>query len=456
MTRSRWMGTTLLLLCVGISSLWSYNFVRDAQGETKMIDFGAIYYGARCGIQHIDPYDTSAPLREFTAEGGRFPTDPIGAKVGPIVIRTGVNLPTSLFLLAPFALLPWGFSQTVWMVLTAALLALAASLIWDLGANAAPVILVCLAGLMLANCEELLVSGNLAGIAVSLCVVAVWCFLTERHSLAGVLLLAISLVLKPHDSGFVWLYFLLAGGALRKRALQTLAVVGILGLLAAIWIAPSSPHWIQELHRNLSLISARGGLNDPGPSGLSNGIVAQIISMQAVIGVLRNDPRFYNLASYLIVGSLILVWSFVVLRKRASQERTRLALAAIAVLSLLPVYHRPYDAKLLLLALPACAMLWKEGGPRRWIALALTSAGILVTSDIPITLLLICTKNLSISASTLAGKMMTVLLLRPAPLILLALGCFYLWVYAHYNPPTVVLSLKNDAANEPTVAATAH
>jgi len=29
---------------------------------------------------------------------------------------------------------------------------------------------------------------------------------------------------------------------------------------------------------------------------------------------------------------------------------------------MLVTYHRPFDAKLLLLAVPACAMLWAEGG----------------------------------------------------------------------------------------------
>jgi len=456
MTGSRCKGTAVLLLCVGLSLLWSYTLSQGARGETKMLDFGEIYFGARVALQHKDPYDPNTVLREFKAEGGRFPTNPKDAKVTSIIITNGVNLPTSLFLAIPFAMLPWGVTQALWMVLMAGLLALAASLLWDLGANAAPVIWVCLAGFMLANCEGLLVSGNLAGIAASLCVVAVWCFLRERHALAGVLLLAISLVLKPHDSGFVWLYFLLAGGVLRKRALQTLAVAGILGLFAAIWIAQSSPHWMQELHRNLTIGSARGAINDPGLTGALSKSVGRIIDMQDDLSVFRNDPRFYNFVSYLIGGSLILVWVFLVLRKRSSREGARLALAAISVLSLLPVYHRIHDAKLLMLAIPACAMLWTEGGPRRWIALALTSAGIFLTSDIPLGLLLICTNSLYISASTLAGKMMTVLFLRPAPLILLALGCFYLWVYARYNPPTVVLSLKNDAANEPTVAATAH
>ena len=54
---------------------------------------------------------------------------------------------------------------------------------------------------------------------------------------------------------------------------------------------------------------------------------------------------------------------------------------------MLPVYHRPYDAKLLLLAVPACAALWAQGGVRRWLGLVTTSAAILVTSDFPSALL---------------------------------------------------------------------
>ena len=56
-----------------------------------------------------------------------------------------------------------------------------------------------------------------------------------------------------------------------------------------------------------------------------------------------------------------------------------------------------------------------------------------MTSDIPIALQIALTKNLSFSTSTLGGKVMTVLLLRPAPLVLLVLGCFYLWVYIRYT-----------------------
>ena len=55
-----------------------------------------------------------------------------------------------------------------------------------------------------------------------------------NYKLAGILCMAVSLAIKPHDSGLVWFYFLLAGGVYRKRALQTLAVTVLLALPAIL------------------------------------------------------------------------------------------------------------------------------------------------------------------------------------------------------------------------------
>ena len=124
----------------------------------------------------------------------------------------------------------------------------------------------------------------------------------------------------------------------------------------------------------------------------------------------------------------------------------------IAALTMLPVYHRPYDAKLLLLTLPACAMLWAAKAPRRWLALVLTAAAIVVTSDIPLAIDAAIGQSLSLSANTIAGKVATVLLLRPAPVILLALGCFYLWVLLRYQPPASILPRKDEASTSSAVS----
>jgi hypothetical protein len=109
---------------------------------------------------------------------------------------------------------------------------------------------------------------------------------------------------------------------------------------------------------------------------------------------------------------------------------------------MLVTYHRPYDAKLLLLTVPACAMLWAKGGAIGRIALVVTTAGIVLTADIPLAILVILTKNLPISTVGLSRQIMTVVLMRPATLILLVMGIFYLWVYLRRAGPETEDSLE--------------
>jgi hypothetical protein len=344
------------------------------------------------------------------------------------------NLPTTFIFVAPFAMLPWWPALLLWLTLTAGVLILAAFLMWNLGAKYAPKVFLFLICILLANCEMIFGGGNTAGIAVGLCVVAVWCFLEERFVLAGVLCLAISLAIKPHDAGLVWLYFLLAGAPYRKRALQTLLITAVLGLAAILWVTPITPHWMQELHANMLTTSAPNGINEPGPASVTGRYAYMIIDLQAAVSVFRDDPRIYNPASYLVCGALLLVWAARTLRARFSQRRAWLALAAVVPLTMLVTYHRPWDAKLLMLTVPACAMLWAEGRPIRWIVLLVSTAGIVSTADIPLTILVILTKNLQVSTAGLLGQIRTVMLMEPTPLILLAMSIIYLWIYLQREP----------------------
>lgn len=427
MTRTRRIGLLWLLLSSGVFIVWGSAMVRH--WPSGLADFKALYYGARCLIQHSDPYKQSKFLRVYQEDGGQFPSDPKESKLFLRVVTVCINLPTALLFVAPFALLAWGPAHLLWMLLVATSLTLAAflaSLLAERYKSGVSLFLICI---VLANSESVFSGGNAAGIAVSLCVVAVWCFLRQRFVLVGVLCMAVSLALKPHDAGLVWLFFLLAGGAYRKHALQTLAVVIALDLPAVLWVSYVAPNWMQELHTNLVATSARGGLNDPGPASITFHSPVHIIDLQSVISVFRDDPRIYNSVSYLICGVLLLVWSVRTLRSRFSQSGAYLALAAVAALTMLVTYHRPYDAKLLLLTVPACAMLWAEGGLTRWIVLLLNTAGIVLTSDIPSASLVILTKNLHFGTVGILAQIQTVVVMGPAPIILLALGIFYLWVY---------------------------
>jgi len=447
LTRMRRIGLVWLLLCCGVSVLWGVFLERAS--PNGLADFKAIYYGARCLILHSDPYKESEFLHVYQAEGGGFPSDPARLQIFRRAVPVCINLPTALLVAAPFSILAWGSAHLLWMILTAGVYLLAACLMWKLARNYAPGISLFLICMVLANSEILFSGGNLAGIAVSLCVVAVWCFLEKQYLPAGILCLAVSLAIKPHDAGLVWLYFLLAGGVYRKRALQTLVVTVVLALAAILWVTSIAPQWMGELNSNLQATMAPGALNAPGPSSVSFRSSNMLIDLQTVISVFRDDPRIYNPASYLICGTLLLVWSIRTLRARFSRPGAWIALAAIAALSMLPVYHRQYDAKLLLLTVPACAMLWAEGGLTGWIALLVNSAGVVVTGDIPSAILLNLTGNLRIPAAGLCGKILTVVLLQPAPFILLLMGIFYLWVYLRRDPAHVATAESGEPGESP-------
>jgi hypothetical protein len=428
MTRARLDGLYLLLLGSAVFVL--LGVALESASQVAAVDFRMTYYSARTLLQHSDPYKESEVLRISQAEGGNRPWD----TANPRHVMQYIYLPTAFSFTIPFAMLPWGPAHILWLALTVGILILASSLMWNLGSDYAPIVSGALIGFLLANSELLVVTGNVAGIAIAFCVVAVWCFLRERFIWAGILCLAVSLAIKPHDVGLVWLYFLLAGGVYRKRALQSLLATVVLSLPAVLWVWRVAPHWMQEWQFNVAALSARGAMSDPGLTSAGAHSLGMVVSLQEVISVFWDDPRIYNLASYLVCAPLLLVWAFVTLRSRPSPHRAWLALAAIAALSMLPVYHRQQDTKLLLLTVPACVMLWAEGGLIGRLALVVNSAGFVLTGDLPWAILLGLINNLHLPSTRLTGQIVTAVQVYPTPLILLVMGVFYLWVYVRRCP----------------------
>jgi hypothetical protein len=423
MTNTRRMALVLILLCGGFSILWGSSIGRTGNG---WVGFRAVYYGTRCLLEHRNPYSQSELESVYRAEGGESPSESMPHRQS---VTLYVNVPTTFLLVAPFAVLPWGVAHTLWMILTAGVILLAAFLMWSYGASYAPKLSLFLICVLLVNCETVFLSGNTAGIVVGLCVIAAWCFLRERFVPAGIVCLAVSLAIKPHDAGMVWLFFLLAGGVHRKRALQTLLITAVMGLAAFLWVSRVAPCWMEDWRSNLSIIAAPGGINDPGPDAITGRSGTAVIDLQAAISVFRDDARIYNPVSYLFCGALLLAWTARTLRSRFSQRSAWFALAAVVPLTLLITYHRPYDAKLLLLTIPACALLWAEGGPLRWLALVVNTAALVLTGDIPLAILALLANRLHVGAVGIGGRVLTVLLIRPASLVLLAMSLFYLWVY---------------------------
>ncbi len=441
MPNIRAMSVFMILLSSGISILLGVLVDRTSPGGTE--NYRAVYYGARCLIDRSDPYRAGEFLRVYAAESGEFPSDPFKKFLFLRAVSICVNLPTTLFLVASLAILPWGASHVLWLALISVSLTIAAFLVHDLARIYAPRISLLLICILLANSEVLFAVGNTAGIAVSLCVIAVWCFVKKRYEWLGVVGLGVSLALKPHDSGLAWLFLVVAGGALRKRALEALAITVLLAVPALLWVSNVAPHWPRELAANLAVTSAPGDISDPGPHSISRrGSADVIIDLQTVASVFRDEPRFYNPVALAICASILVILLITMLRRSDAQASIWCGLASIAALSMLPSYHRPYDAKLLLLAVPACAMLWAGGGWLARAAVVLTTLAATLTGDIPLAIISILTRNINVFQMGLTAKVLTIWLLRPAPLILLCTAIFYTWIYVRRAVGTETGTLK--------------
>ncbi len=264
----------------------------------------------------------------------------------------------------------------------------------------------------------------------------------ERYVPAGILCLAISLLVKPHDAGLVWLYFLLAGSANRKRAMQTLLVTAVLALPFILWVSCTSPHWMQEMNSNLSAHSATGDDSDPGPRGViawTHG--AQLISLQTMFSVFRDDPRFYNPATYLVCGLLLILWAecsgAITPDRRKFMAGTGLCRSSLHVAHLSP----PAGYEAVASRFPAFAILWAERGLVRWFAFLVTAAGVLFTGDSSLQILGLIAHNIGVSVTSPSGKLLTLFLARPAPIALLVVSVFYLGVCLRRQ------SVQTDASN---------
>jgi hypothetical protein len=417
MDKARKQGFELLMLgCaffVVIGTLWMIAFAKS------QVDFRHVYCSAKCVIERNDPYN-SRNIQNVCEAAGAAPSN--YTEAARLFVTRIVYPPSEFAITMPIALLPFALAQILWSALAAAGTILAAYLIWKSAAGDAPLVAGGLLCFFLANSPTLIL-GNPAGIVVGLCAIGAWCLIEERLIAAGVACMAATLLLKPHDSGLVWLFFVLAGGSYRRRGLQALAVAACAALPVTLWVWHLSPHWIQEMQSNLQAFTARGGINDPGPgTGGGRGII-MITDLQAVFSFFKDDPHFYNLASICVCAPLLAIWAVVTLRVRIHRQNAWLALAAIAPLTMLPVYHRQYDAKLILLMLPACAALWTKRGRLGWWSLAVMGITIVLNGDFTWTVLI----HYFNAWYPPNGSYLTAF---PVPLSLLAAACFFLWVYA--------------------------
>jgi hypothetical protein len=410
------LGYSILLICA-----FAFLLIPALQFHAmvyQVADFKTVYSSSKCLIDQCDPYDSAALLKEYVKGGGDVSPK---SELSAFLPFQALYPPSSLFWVTPFALLPWSAALAVWSVVSGTLFVTAVFLIADICRQWTSEVPIILLGLFLATSTLLLTTAQPSSVAISLCAIGVWSLVRNRFIGLGVFCFALSLALKPQIGGLIVIYFLLAGGQYWRRSVAILATAAILCLPGILWAAhnPAASNWPQELKANIAGGSTRGSMNDPGPSSYNSHLVTDL---QSVIAVLDDDPPIYNRISWGIVGSMILIWAFVARRSKPSLKKDLLGVAAIACLGLLPIYHRHYDVRLLVVTFPAVGILMAEGGLIRLLAVLPPFAAIACSHPTFIR------DHLHLHQESL-GPIKTVLLLRLSPLALLFSGIFYLVLF---------------------------
>jgi hypothetical protein len=401
----------LLVVCIASLMLFAVGGARVFHASN---DFVPVYAGARCLVHGCDPYDTSQLEPEFFQAGGQ-PSD-----LPSWQIDVPVYPPSTFLALAPLALLRFPVARLVWFLLNGCLFAIAAGLTLSICPPPHRWLATIMVSFFVLTAGILLVLGQPAVFAISLVVIGSCLFLRGRFVPLGAFLFFLSLAVKPQIGGFIVLYFL-AQRIYWRYAAVALAGAALLLLCASLVLGrhPRSAGWASTLRANLSATLSPGGSADPRPA---NPQAIGDENLQALTSIFMAKAGQFNAAAYAIFLALFGAGMLVVLRANRGPELHMVALGALSILTLMPVYHRFYDTRLLLLSVPAVVMVFQR---RRVLGTVIAVLTVLTAVSVQYRVQMFLLQQEKWQ-SVLANKFLFVLLLRHQNLLMLILFLLYL------------------------------
>jgi hypothetical protein len=401
----------LLILCISAVVLFAVGGARVSRSSN---DFVPVYTGARCLLHGCNPYDTSQLEQQFFLAGGH------AAELPSWDIDVPVYPPSTFLVLSPLALFSFPAARLIWFLLNGCLFVTATGLILALCTPSHRWLATALGSLLLLSSTILLILGQPAIFAISLLGIGIHLFLRGRLLGLGTLLLMLSLAVKPQVGGLIVLYLVARSVHWRSAAL---ALAGALALLLSsaliLQLHPRSFGWASTLRANLTATLDTGGSADPRPA---NPQAIGDTNLQSLTSIFFPSDRGFNFAAYAAFMVLLAAWVLAVWGTNVGAELHLLALGALSILSLMPVYHRFYDTRLLLLTVPAVLIVFQN---RRFLGATIGVMTALAVISVQYRLQIFLLQH-DEWKSVLRNKLLFILLLRQQNLELLILFCLYL------------------------------
>ena len=306
-----------------------------------MWDYGVMTEASRAWLDGRNPYDEAALYARWRAQ-------PVKGWLDQIDHVESLLPPPTLMVMSPLALLPRAVGMVAWYALQWALLvAIIPPLISLAGlkpVNAAAMYFAALV-FLLGPVQSGVQAGQPVVPAVACIVFAFWLDLRDRPIAAGCLL-ALAMALKLQLAAPFVVYFALRGRW--KTAITSSWVFVTLAALSVAWLLLRDVSFEQQWLANLRRSTGPGGPND-----FAAGVAMDhLLNLQLPLYAITSSRTFATIAALALVSIAAIVYALKV--RRAMKEPAAdplLLVAPVAVLTLLPVYHRYYDATLLVIPL---------------------------------------------------------------------------------------------------------
>jgi len=316
-------------------------------------DFISPYIQTCAWAKGADPYSPGNLVALWPRDAKRFDFLRTDLADGSLVLKRGIPTaypPTAFPLLASVAWLPWQVARKVWLAISLLIFGFTVFSLVSLKSfnwrEKQTYLFIALA-LALVPFHTGLAAGSIAIVAVGFCALAVLAA-DRQWNIAAAVLFGIAVGLKP-QIGLPFLFYYL----LRRRWLvvsTSAALLLILAGSAVFHLAMNHTPWLDNYRYDNRILFARGSLGDFTES---DHIRFSLVNLQVLLYTFVPDRAGANIAALVITAVLGLLW-LLLLHRRADNHDQLLELATLTVLSLLPVYHRLYDASLLIFPLAWC------------------------------------------------------------------------------------------------------
>jgi hypothetical protein len=332
----------ILIVCAGAEFIVR-GPLRFLQIPGEWNDLSQNYAASKLWLKGLSPADPKNFVALWKQESG--------SHLDLTDVRTHLAPPLGgLVVMAPVAAFPIRIAKIIWIAL---LIISFVATVWAMMRTGGlrwgelrtlAFVAACLA---LAPFQTGLASGNTTVLVIGLCALAIWAATRGSDVTAGILF-GVACSLKPQIGAFLVLYYLLRQ---RWRMFLT-AIATTIGLIfvAALHLSVHGTSWIQDyLHNAKGFVNA----NPIDDFSAANPARFALINLQVPFFSITGQSLSANWLAFAVTALLLCIWSYWVIKARERCSEL-LCLSAVSVVALLPVYHRFYDAALLVVPLCWC------------------------------------------------------------------------------------------------------